>query len=369
MRFCATALLAVVALLMLAPPMPVSAQEEYQMRVFWRAKEDLSFRDMPYFDWLSTAPRPCNFYWDLLPDGGFNPIPEGTFADLLTITIGENGAVSLYDPTFQRRGFQSPVTTVTHSPPDAQSVLYYLMASSGRPATCGYADSIGCSQFDTPDCAMRIGGGGDACEAIGRGNMSPFCAFEWNETLPDQNGMYHRMENGDPDANPAYEGHRCAGEPYSARPRVILLTLSAMWCGPCRGVAENAEGFYQTYKDPDGDGQIDFINLGVLIEDQDRGSGSITVADCAAWASGSFPGHTGGWDTGPLTFPVLADANLAIWDQFDVLNGVPQRRVIGPDFVIDWPMPGGEATMSEVIEENLCEFLPSGTHVGSSICP
>ena len=94
---------------MLAPPAPLSAQEEYHMRVFWRGKENISFWNMPYFDWLGSAPRPCNFYWSHLPEGGFNPIPEETFADLLTITTGENGSVSLYDPTFQRRGFQSPV--------------------------------------------------------------------------------------------------------------------------------------------------------------------------------------------------------------------------------------------------------------------
>jgi len=357
MRSCATALLAVIVVIMLAPPMPVSAQDEYQMRVFWRAKENISFQDMPYFDWLGTAPRPCNFYYGLLPEGGFNPIPEDTFADLWTITTGDNGAVSIYDTSFQRRGLQSPVATVAGS----GEVVYYLMSSSGGPESCGYGGSIGCSQFDTPDCSMRIGGGGDACDAIGRGNSLGRCAYEWSEALPDQNGVYHRMENGNPTGSPAWEGHRCAGEAFSAKPRVILVTLSAMWCGPCKGQAEGAEDFYKKYKDPNEDGQIDFINLEVLIEDQNWGSGSITVADCAAWASGSFPGHTGGWTTGPITFPVLPDANRRIWGQFNDSGSIPQNLVIGPDYVIDYHRAGwDETTVARIIEENLCEFLPSG---------
>jgi len=367
MRSSAAALLVVIALLMLAPPMPVSAQEEFQMRVFWRAKEDLSFQDMPYFDWLDTAPRPCSFYWGLLPQGGFNPVPEETFADLLTITAGESGAVSIYDSSLQRLGFQSPEATVAGS----GEVVYYLMSGSGGPESCGYGGGLGCSQFETPDCSRRIGGGGDVCDAIGRGNNPPLCAYEWSEALIDQEGNFHRMENGDPDAIPAWEGHRCAGEAHSAKPRVILMTISPMWCSPCKGQAEGAEAFYRKYRDPDGDQQDDFITLEVLIEDQIQGSGSITLPDIQAWASGSFPGHPGGWVTGPLTFPVLADANRRVWNQFNTTGGYPQNLVIGPDYVIDYHETGwDETTVAGIIEENLCEFLPTGTQVGdTTTCP
>lgn len=100
------------------------------------------------------------------------------------------------------------------------------------------------------------------------------------------------------------------------RGQVILLTLSALWCVPCREEAEEAEAFYQEYV---GQG---FITLEVLVDDDVIGGDRATVEQAAEWA-----------DEYGITFPVLADTQGTV-DQIYGMGALPVNVVIDRGFVV-----------------------------------
>lgn len=100
------------------------------------------------------------------------------------------------------------------------------------------------------------------------------------------------------------------------RGQVILLTLSALWCVPCREEAENAEELYQRFV---GQG---FITLEVLVDDEIIGGDRATVEDAREWA-----------DEYGITFPVMADT-LGTVDQIYGMGALPVNVVIDRGFVV-----------------------------------
>jgi len=100
------------------------------------------------------------------------------------------------------------------------------------------------------------------------------------------------------------------------RGQVILLTLSALWCVPCREEAEHAEELYQQYV---GQG---FITLEVLVDDETIGGDRASVEDAAEWA-----------DEYGITFPVMADT-LGTVDQIYGMGALPVNVVIDRGFVV-----------------------------------
>ena len=110
---------------------------------------------------------------------------------------------------------------------------------------------------------------------------------------------------------------------------VILLDLSATWCGPCQAEASPAESLYQEYNDGG------FVVITVLTDND------ITTGDCGIWA-GTFG----------LTFPVLADISLSVWNKYDEEGAVPLNLVIDKDFVIRYKEVGyNEFEIRAIIEE------------------
>jgi len=100
------------------------------------------------------------------------------------------------------------------------------------------------------------------------------------------------------------------------RGQVILLTLSALWCVPCREEAAHAEELYQRLV---GDG---FITLEVLVDDDIIGGDRATVEDARAWA-----------EEYGITFPVLADTEGTV-DQMYGMGALPVNVIIDRSFVV-----------------------------------
>jgi len=84
-------------------------------------------------------------------------------------------------------------------------------------------------------------------------------------------------------------------ELYEHYGKVILLDLSAMWCGPCNMIAPYGEQWLQRY------GEENFIWITVLLEDTTRDT--VELSDLQAWAM-----------THGITLPVLAGSR----DMIDV---------------------------------------------------
>ncbi|MEW6367071.1 MAG: TlpA disulfide reductase family protein [Acidobacteriota bacterium] len=91
--------------------------------------------------------------------------------------------------------------------------------------------------------------------------------------------------------------------------KVVLLDLSAMWCGPCQDEASEAEALFEKYRDRG------FVILSVLIEDYNGNPPD--QADCSTWAK-SYG----------LQFPVLADTNELAWDLYNDDGYIPLNVVI-----------------------------------------
>jgi peroxiredoxin len=100
------------------------------------------------------------------------------------------------------------------------------------------------------------------------------------------------------------------------RGQVILLTISALWCVPCREEAEHAEALYQ---DLVGQG---FITLEVLVDDETIGGDRASVEDARGWA-----------EEYGITFPVMADIQGNV-DQIYGMGALPVNVVIDRGFVV-----------------------------------
>lgn len=100
------------------------------------------------------------------------------------------------------------------------------------------------------------------------------------------------------------------------RGQVILLTLSALWCVPCREQASDAEALYQRLV---GEG---FITLEVLVDDETIGGDRATVEDAFEWA-----------EEYGITFPVMADTQGTV-DQIYGMGALPVSVVIDRGFVV-----------------------------------
>lgn len=100
------------------------------------------------------------------------------------------------------------------------------------------------------------------------------------------------------------------------RGQVILLTLSALWCVPCREQAGDAEALYQELRSQG------FITLEVLVDDETIGGDRATVEDAREWA-----------DEYGITFPVMADTQGTV-DQIYGMGALPVNVIIDRGFVV-----------------------------------
>jgi len=112
---------------------------------------------------------------------------------------------------------------------------------------------------------------------------------------------------------------------YDFSGKVILVNMSADWCGPCRDEATHLEALYDEYK------QSGFQIITVL-----------TSGHPMEWAHDY-----------QLSFPVLDDNSEAIWSQYGE-GYVPLNLVIDKDKVIRYKEAGyDEAAIKAVIEKYL----------------
>lgn len=344
MRITRAAALFIALFWLIVPALLAEVDDPYGLRVFDRGKSDASYVDQPFLTWDKNAPSPVNVYYGWLPNA-----PGSPFSTMELMMAGVPGGFvpPQYGDT-TRKGYQTPMPV----PNDGQ-IVYYLLGGAGSPMSCGYSGEVG--EADTNGDGSgesRPGMFIDDCEQIGRNAQSVgSCAEEFVESELDQNGNLHNLENPAGGA----QGYRC---------KVILLTLSAMWCGPCQAQADTAQAFFEEYRDPDGDGFDEFMAIEVLIEDEFGNPAD--VSDTMRWANTTFIP----WSSGALGFPVLADGNASVWVPYNYSSSLPTNVVIGADFVIDYRRAGwDEATVRSVIEENLCQIVPSGTTVGATTCP
>ena len=136
--------------------------------------------------------------------------------------------------------------------------------------------------------------------------------------LQNQNGEYVHLYD--------YVGH------------VVLINVSAGWCGPCREEAGALEDdIYQVYKDDR------VMVLSLLFENYS--GGQPTEAFLANWAS-----RFG------VTFQILGDTSWRVGSKYVIVNddntvSIPQNIVIGRDMTIDKKVIGySESTLSSWIE-------------------
>jgi len=98
---------------------------------------------------------------------------------------------------------------------------------------------------------------------------------------------------------------------YDFHSKVILMDFAADWCGPCREKAQEAEQFYQEYKDRG------FMYILIIIE-----------GDPKIWA-----------DTYGLTFPVLDDNSWAIYNIYRKTS-IPLPHVLDRNCTIRYKTEG-----------------------------
>jgi len=113
----------------------------------------------------------------------------------------------------------------------------------------------------------------------------------------------------------------------SLRGKVILLNLSAMWCGPCQSEAGELMDIYEKYKDQG------FEIVQCIFEDED---GQATdMEDLGRWIA-----RFG------ITFTVVNDADDSTVNAYEV-SYIPLNLVIDRDFVIRYRASGFSRTAIE----------------------
>ena len=122
---------------------------------------------------------------------------------------------------------------------------------------------------------------------------------------------------------------------------VVLLSISAEWCGPCRFLASSAEALYQAHVDRG------FTIVDVLFENTAGDPTDAGVVD--RWAA----------DFG-LTHPVIHDDNYLVWDTMRNGGSIPQSFVVNcKGLITDWILgadPGGiETAVERQLDLGLCD--------------
>ena len=117
------------------------------------------------------------------------------------------------------------------------------------------------------------------------------------------------------------------GETFSLdtfKGKVILLNISAMWCGPCRSEASELMEIYNTYKERG----LEIVQC--IYQDED--GNSTDQSDIQRWIKEFF-----------LSFVVLTDPDSSLINFFN-FNGIPFNVIVGRDFVIRFRESGFEKT-------------------------
>jgi glutathione peroxidase-family protein len=120
----------------------------------------------------------------------------------------------------------------------------------------------------------------------------------------------------------------------SFRGNVILLTFSAMWCGPCRLEAPELVNLYNTYKEQG-------LEIVQCIYQEEAGNPS-DLSDLARWIN----------EFG-MTFTVFNDPDRSTVNTYN-FDGIPYNVLIGRDFIIWYIIEGYDPdTLRRRIEELL----------------
>ena len=117
------------------------------------------------------------------------------------------------------------------------------------------------------------------------------------------------------------------GETFSLdtfKGKVILLNISAMWCGPCRSEASELMEIYNTYKERG----LEIVQC--IYQDED--GNSTDQSDIQRWIKEFF-----------LSFVVLTDPDSSLTNFFN-FNGIPFNVIVGRDFVIRFRESGFDKT-------------------------
>jgi peroxiredoxin len=120
--------------------------------------------------------------------------------------------------------------------------------------------------------------------------------------------------------------------------RVILLDISAAWCGPCRAEAKDAGPLYKGLKDKG------VVVLTVLVENADGNPPS--AADLREWA-GTFG----------LEFPIVGDTRGTVWGIYNEDDSVPLNLIIDRNLTIRYKQPGYNRVQ---VEDTLKRILSEG---------
>lgn len=125
---------------------------------------------------------------------------------------------------------------------------------------------------------------------------------------------------------------------------VIIIDISEMWCPPCQEAAEDAEDFYQDFKDSG------FIYISIICQDWNRMNA--TGCDIDEWV-----------EMYGLTFPVLRDGGCHVTEDWMSIfpisqQGYPTFWIIDQEMVvydIETGYSGNYRTLRNSVEELLEE--------------